>query len=94
MRLLYNKAKDAKVGDKINCPNCRKQIVKNTYNKVFCSNRKTAGRINCKDYFWNRVNPEKRCRDTEYFRNVIEPARIENDEDEHPFSSDALGQYK
>jgi hypothetical protein len=70
-KALYNKAKSAKVGEKINCPGCRKQHEKTTYHKVFCSNAKTRGRNNCKDNFWNKVDPEKRCRNTEFFKDVI-----------------------
>lgn len=71
LKLRYNKAKSAKVGDKIQCPYCNALFVKTTYHKTFCSNYKTRGKRNCKDMFWNKVDPEKRCRNTPYFRNVI-----------------------
>lgn len=35
---IYNRAKQAKVGDVIQCPFCRKSFKKKTYNQVFCSN--------------------------------------------------------
>lgn len=72
MKLLYNKAKEAKVGDRIKCPGCEKHTIKTTYNKTFCSNAKTRGN-NCKDRFWNKVDPEKRCRKTPFFYDVILP---------------------
>lgn len=54
---------------------CGNKHTKTTYHKVFCSNAKTKGRNNCKDNFWNKIDPKKRCRKTDYFYNVIEPAR-------------------
>ncbi len=71
MKLLYNQAKKAKVGDNIRCPHCNKKHVKTTYHKVFCSNYKTKSTNNCKDNFWNKVDPEKRCRKTDYYFDVI-----------------------
>jgi len=52
-------AKDAKVGDMVSCPNCGAETRKTTYHKVFCSNRKTHGRKNCKDQYHNRVKALK-----------------------------------
>ena len=75
MKYHYNKAKDAKVGDNIVCPGCNGRHIKTTYQKVFCSNIKTKPTGNCKDKFWNIVDPEKRCRNTPYFRDVILPNR-------------------
>jgi hypothetical protein len=71
MGVRYNEAKKAKVGDEITCPTCGKKHIKTTYHKIFCSNYKARGRHNCKDNFWNRVDPEKRCRKTPYFEDVI-----------------------
>lgn len=88
LKQLYNNAKKAKVGDMIRCPTCRKMHEKTTYNKIFCCNARTVGNPNCKDNFWNWVDPEKKCRDTEYFREVI--CSGEFDECEHPFSEDAV----
>ena len=53
----YNKAKLAKVGDKINCPSCNIEFVKGSYQQVFC---KTQSGTTCKDKYWNTVTPEKR----------------------------------
>ena len=71
MKRLYNVAKDAKVGIEITCPSCGLKHTKTTYNKVFCSNAKSKVWRNCKDAFWNKVDPEKACRNTQYFRDVI-----------------------
>ena len=73
MKIKYDAAKKAKTGDTIICPCCGNRHIKTTYHKVFCSNAKTKGRNNCKDNFWNKVDPEKRCRKTSYFFNVIAP---------------------
>jgi len=51
----YNSATKAKVGFSISCPRCGKKIIKNTYNKRFCSSK-------CKDKYWNTVEPSRfRC---------------------------------
>ncbi len=73
MKTRYNLAKMAAVGSDISCPACNKSHKKNTYNKVFCSNQKTRAVRNCKDMFWNTVDPEKKCRNTPYFNDVIMP---------------------
>lgn len=56
-RLLYITARKAKVGDTIQCPSCKRSIVKTAYNKTFCSNQKTAkrGTLSCKDRYWNTL---------------------------------------
>lgn len=85
LKKRYDAAKRAKTGDKIVCPWCGKTHAKTTYHKVFCSNQKTKGRRNCKDMFWNNVDPEKRCRHTDYFYDVILPER---EKDEAHFADD------
>lgn len=70
MKALYNKAKRAKIKEIINCPSCGQLHLKSTYNKVFCTNARISS-SNCKDNFWNKVDPEKRCRNTTFFRDVI-----------------------
>ena len=70
MKQLYNAAKKAKTGEDILCPNCNTLHNKATYHKVFCSNAKTRASRNCKDAFWNKVDPEKRNRQTQYFAGV------------------------
>lgn len=101
MKNRYNLAKATKVGQTFKCPKCNCLTTKTTHQKTFCSNGKTKGKGNCKDGFWNLVDPNKRCRNTPYFQNVIAPKlnKEENMSDEeyyyaltHPFSSEALGQ--
>ena len=75
MKTIYDASKRAKTGGTIQCPYCGNKHMKTTYHKVFCSNAKTKGRNNCKDNFWNKVDPAKACRKTDYFYSVIEPAR-------------------
>ncbi|WKV23666.1 hypothetical protein [Erwinia phage vB_EamM-EAP4] len=60
MKVRYNRAKTAETGATIACPFCGKLIVKRTYHKIFCSNAKTHGKVNCKDRFWNFAD-ENRC---------------------------------
>lgn len=69
----YARAKEASVGSEINCPYCGCKFKKDVYNKVFCSNAKSKGNKNCKDNFWNKVDPDKKCRKTEYYYETILP---------------------
>lgn len=71
MLARYKKAKEAPTGSINKCPSCGTSVLKSAYNKVFCSNGKTKSRGNCKDWFWNLIDPNKRCRQTPYFYNVI-----------------------
>lgn len=59
---LYDLAQAARIHATIQCPCCKKMHTKTTYHKVFCSNDKTKGRGNCKDYYWNTVNPARAAR--------------------------------
>ncbi len=52
----YNLNKNAEVGCTIPCPICGNLILKNCYQKVFC-NKKKKGKSNCKDKYWNLINP-------------------------------------
>lgn len=64
----YNKAKSAKVGQRVMCGgNCGKSFIKTSYQQAFCCNR---GRGNCKDNYHNRT--ANRAFNTElYIRNKI-----------------------
>lgn len=57
----YNRADRAETGATIECPWCKKYIVKRTYHKKFCSNGK-QGAKNCKDLYWNNIDPKRRNR--------------------------------
>ena len=94
MRATYRRNKDAKVDDICYCPSCDQQFKKQHYQQAFC---KTKGGTKCKDKYWNTVTETKRNNTTR-----ISPANqrfrdrhIENQdmEDDHPFSSEALGQW-
>ena len=78
MTEAYIKAKAAKVGDTVKCPACGKEFQKKTYNQMFCSNNNRQRFGNCKDRYWNRVDPRKRNNTTRispanraYYENVI-----------------------
>jgi len=59
---LYEDATTAATGSTITCPSCGKAFTKNTYHNKFCSNQKTAGKNNCKDWYWNNVDDFRRER--------------------------------
>lgn len=100
IREQYKINKDAKVGESCICPSCNTEFVKNNYQQVFC---KTKRGTFCKDKYWNTVTPNKRNNTTR-----ISPANarwMRKQEDirkyhfnphdwEHPFSTDALGQWE
>ena len=78
MTEAYIKAKAAKVGDTVKCPACGKEFVKKTYNQVFCNNNNNTRFGNCKDKYWNTVDPRKRNNTTRispanraYYEDVI-----------------------
>jgi len=95
LKATYNTAKAAKVGDTITCPSCGTVFIKESYQQAFC---KTKGGTVCKDKYWNTVTPTKQNNTTR-----ISPASAawmdkqeslrDDDYHEHPFSSDALGQW-
>jgi hypothetical protein len=71
MLARYKVANESSTGSVHKCPSCGVSVVKSTYNKIFCSNGRTKGKSNCKDWFWNIVDPNKRCRLTPHFYNVV-----------------------
>lgn len=95
----YEANKLKPVGSQIKCTVCDKPFVKKKKVQVFCGGR---GDTKCKDKYWNTVDPNKRNNTTR-----ISPASarwMENnrefresnfnpDDYEHPFSSEALGQW-
>ena len=90
---------NAKIGEEIVCPSCGAVHVKKSYQSVFC---KTKGGTKCKDNYWNNVDSSKRNNKTRIspasarwmFEREDERERNYNpDDDEHPFSSEALGQW-
>jgi hypothetical protein len=99
MKKQYELNKSANVGDKCVCPSCSTEFTKDNYQQAFCKSKQGT---KCKDKYWNTVTPNKRNNTTR-----ISPAssrwlaKQENkrerefnpDDYEHPFSSDALGQW-
>ncbi len=65
MRAAYQAARQAKVGSMIECPTCRREVRKRSYQQVFCSNK---GRANCKDRYWNTVDDVRTARAREFDR--------------------------
>jgi hypothetical protein len=94
IKALYTAAKAAKVGETCTCPSCGNMFVKTNYQQAFC---KTQGNTVCKDKYWNTVTPTKRNNTTRispanaaYMKNKTLTYR--DYEDDHIFSSEALGQ--
>lgn len=99
MKARYKLNKETKVGEKCTCPSCGTEFKKTNYQQAFC---KSKGGTICKDKYWNTVDPKKRNNTTR-----ISPAsarwmerqrqerkeREFDPEDDHPFSSEALGQW-
>lgn len=99
MKAQYNKNKTAKVGEACVCPSCNTPFTKTQHQQAFCKSRKGT---KCKDLYWNTITPHKRNNTTR-----ISPAsrawlekqaelrreRYDPHDDEHPFSSEALGQW-
>lgn len=65
MRARYDAAKAAKTGSDIECPACGTLHRKTMHAKVFCSNGRTRGG-NCKDRYWNIIEPERLRRAQKY----------------------------
>jgi hypothetical protein len=92
----YTLNKSLRVGDNCICPSCGTEFVKVNYQQAFCKSKN--GTI-CKDKYWNTVDPKKRCNTTRISpasARYMEQQRIERNvdfDDEHPFSSEALGQW-
>jgi hypothetical protein len=95
----YQLNKEAKVGEQCVCPSCGSGFVKNNYQQAFCKSR---GGTKCKDKYWNTVTPQKRNNTTRISpaskkwlvtQERIREKRFNPDDYEHPFSSEALGQW-
>jgi hypothetical protein len=56
MKKLYQKNKDAKVGEKCICPSCSTVFTKTNYQQAFC---KSKDGTQCKDKYWNTITPSK-----------------------------------
>lgn len=83
----YKKARKAMVGESVICPSCGKTFVKKTHTQIFCSNARTKRFNNCKDKYWNTIDPKKRNNTTRispanraYYENVILPRQDFDDD--------------
>lgn len=97
LRERYKLNKSSKVGDTCICPSCDTTFIKTNYQQVFCRSRVST---KCKDKYWNTITPTKRCNNTRispasarWMSKQKENARYDSDNNEHPFSSEALGQW-
>lgn len=96
MKTRYESNKVKLVHSECICPSCGSVFEKETYNQVFC---KTKGGTICKDKYWNTVTPKKRNNTTRispanrrYMESNTHISLCRDFEDDHPFSSDGLGQ--
>lgn len=99
IKARYQLNKSSKVGESCICPTCETEFTKTNYQQTFCKSKSGTA---CKDKYWNTVTPEKRNNTTR-----ISPAnakwmekqkqykeeRWNPEDEEHPFSSEALGQW-
>lgn len=65
----YKFNKTAKVESVLNCPSCKNLMVKNTYQKTFCS-------IKCKDLYWNVTKYRLRFNKKFKKNKKVDPNRI------------------
>lgn len=96
IKQLYEKNKAAKVGETIICPGCSRKFKKEHYQQKFC---KVLGKTVCKDKYWNTVDPRKRNNTTrispasQMWLDEQKEKRDRYFDDDHPFSSEGLGQW-
>ena len=99
LKELHAKNSGSATGSVCTCPSCGTEFVKASYQQVFC---KSKDKTKCKDKYWNTVDPKKRCNRTRISpasRRYMTARRLERlnnfdpHDDEHPFSSEALGQW-
>lgn len=98
LKAKYEINKSKSIGEEISCTMCNKKFVKKTKQQAFCGGR---GDTKCKDKFWNTVTPNKKKNTTRISpasQRWLDTQRSERDyrdydDDEHIFSSEALGQW-
>lgn len=101
LKKSYDLAKSKKVGEEMECPSCKHIFIKKSYQQTFCGR---FGR-KCNDNYWNnidhrkfnnttRISPANRASTEIWLEDRYDNSYSVYDycEDEHPFSSDALGQ--
>lgn len=57
LKEAYASSKSAKVGCTCICPSCGRNFTKTSYQQAFC---KALPGTQCKDKYWNTVDPKKR----------------------------------
>ena len=97
LKQRYERNKKLKVGDACDCPSCGTTFTKEHYQQKFC---KSKGGTICKDKYWNLVTPTKRNNtkrispaNAAFREKYIERNPRDIEDMEHPFSSEALGQW-
>jgi hypothetical protein len=97
IKARYKLNKSSKTNTELICPSCGTAFIKTHYAQAFC---KTKSGTKCKDKYWNTVIPEKRCNTTRIspasraFMETRDGYRsIESLDEDHPFSSEGLGQW-
>ena len=98
MKARYQLNKSSKVGEECICPSCENKFIKNNYQQIFCKSKN--GTI-CKDKYWNTIIPGKRNNTTRISpanarwmekQKQYQEERWNPEDEEHIFSSEALGQ--
>lgn len=59
MAAAYQAARQTKTGSRIECPACQRELIKRSYQHVFC---RSKGKGNCKDFFWNQLDDTRLAR--------------------------------
>lgn len=57
IKQIYENNKSAKVGSECKCPSCGTIFIKSNYQQSFCKSKPWT---QCKDKYWNTVDPSKR----------------------------------
>ena len=89
----YKLNKKSIVGDTCICPSCNTEFLKTNYQQAFC---KTKRGTKCKDKYWNTITPTKHNNTTRISpanARWMEQKERDIEDCEHPFSSEALGQW-
>ena len=87
----YEVAKESKVGARIHCPGCGRELVKKSYQHKFHGTK-------CKDRYWNTIDSRKRNNTTRISPAsaawmLVQGEKLEFEYEEHPFSSAGHGQW-
>lgn len=80
---IFQLAKEGAIGQQVRCPACGRPFRKKTKAHTFCSNGRSRpkGNSNCKDDFWNRMDPNK-SREARRERLGLDPYELDLDDDQ------------